>query len=245
MTTAALISLRETFEASLIVCVMLAFLERSKRQNFAPALWMGVGTGIVFSILLAWLMQMYATTLGAEVKELYEGIMMLIAAGLLLWMIGWMAMSGRSMKMHIEKNMAAHIAGGSALGIFLLSFTSTAREGTEMVLLINATLFTSTNIHTLAGVGIGVTAALAVAALLFRGSRRIPVRLFFAVTGVVLLVLGVWLTIQGIGELQEAGVFTGYEVTPSVLQVLGGTAYASVAACIWQLTRRPRTSSAA
>jgi high-affinity iron transporter len=269
MTAAALISLRETFEASLVVCVMLAFLERSSRQNYTPALWSGVGAGVLFSILLAWVMQSYAATLGDEAKELYEGIMMLTAAGLLLWMIGWMAMSGRSMKANIEKNMAAHIAGGSAAGIFLLSFTSTAREGAEMVLLIHATLLSSSNIHALAGVGIGATAAIAMAALLLRGVRLVPIHLFFTLTSIFLLVLGMGLTMHGIGELQEAGTVTwlsaqawdtswllrdhtfvadiakiviGYESTPSILQTLGGAAYILLAIATLKLIRAPRAS---
>ena len=268
MTTAALISLRETFEASLVVCVMLAFLERSERRSYVSALWSGVGAGVVFSVILAWIMQMYAASLGDEAKEIYEGIMMITAAGLLLWMIGWMAMSGRNMKAHIEKNMAAHIAGGSALGVFLLSFTSTAREGAEMVVLIHATLLSASNVHTLAGIGIGMVAAIAIAALMLRGVRLIPIQTFFTVTGIFLLILGTGLTMHGIGEFHEAGtvvwlsaqawdtgwlladdtlvadigkIIAGYEATPSILQVLGGLGYALLAVATWKLTRAPRT----
>ncbi len=261
MTAAALISLRETFEASLIVCVMLAFLERSDRKNFTPILWMGVVAGILFSIVLASLMQVYSALLSETAKELYEGILMLGAAGLILWMIVWMAKSGRSMKTHIEKNMAAHIADGSAVGIFLLSFTSTAREGAEMVLLIHATLLSSSNIHTLAGIGIGIVLALAIAAFMIRGVRRLPLHLFFAITNVFLMLLGMGLFTNGIGELQEANIvqwlsmqawdtswllgdgsflheiahiLIGYEATPSVLQVVGGLVYALLAFSLWQ-----------
>ncbi len=264
MSTAALISLRETFEASLVVCVMLAFLERSQRRNYIPALWAGVGAGIIFSIVLAWLMNTYAASLGDEAKEVYEGIMMFAAAGLLLWMIGWMAMSGRTMKAHIEKNMAAHIAGGSALGIFFLSFTSTAREGAEMTILIHATLLSSSNVHTLAGVGIGIVIAIGIASLMLRGVRLIPIHTFFKVTGIFLLILGTGLTMHGIGEFHEAGSITllsmqawdsnwlladdtliasiakivvGYEATPSVLQIFGGSLYALIAIMTWKMSR--------
>lgn len=259
MTAAAIISLRETFEASLVVCIMLAFLERSERRNYAPALWAGVSAGVIFSVVLGWIMQTYAASLGDETKEIYEGIMMLTAAGLLLWMIVWMAISGRHMKAHIEKNMAVHMASGSMVGIFLLSFTSTAREGVEMVLLIHATLLSSSNVHTLAGMGMGIVAALAIAVFLFRGVRRIPIHMFFTLTGVLLLFIGAGLTMHGIGELQEAGILTwlsvqawdtnwllsdgtflaeianilvGYQAQTSVLQVLGGAVYIPLALVI-------------
>ncbi len=271
MTTALLISLRETFEASLVVCVMLAYLQRSNQRNFISALWSGVGAGILFSVVLAWLMQTYAASLGDEAKEIYEGIMMFTAAGLLLWMIGWMAASGRNMKAHVEKNMAMHIAGGSAIGIFFLSFTSTAREGAEMAILIHATLLSSSNVHTLAGVGMGMVLAIAVAALMLRGVRMIPLHVFFNVTGVFLLILGAGLTMHGIGEFHEAGtisvlsstiwdtswlladdtlladiakIIIGYEATPSILQILGGIAYALFATVAWKLARTPRTQTA-
>lgn len=266
MTVSALISLRETFEASLIVCVMLAFLERTKRMNYAPAMWLGVGAGIVFSMILAAVMQLYAASLVEEALELYEGIMMISAAFLLLWMIGWMALQGRNLKSHIEKTMELHIAGGSILGIFLLSFTSTAREGAEMVLLIHATLLSSSeSVHAIAGTGIGIVAALALAVLLLKGIRLIPLHHFFTATGIFLLMLGAGLTMHGVGELQEAGVFSlfttqawdtawllpkgsllgeiaeiliGYEPTPSVLQVLGGALYATLATATWKWTKR-------
>lgn len=272
MTTAALISLRETFEAALVVCVMLTYLQRSNQRNFISALWLGVGAGIVFSVVLAWLMQIYAASLGDKAKEIYEGIMMIVAAGLLLWMIGWMAASGRNMKAHIEKNMAMHIAGGSAAGIFFLSFTSTAREGAEMALLIHATLLSTSHIHALAGIGIGMVIALAIAALMLRGVRLIPLQHFFTITGVFLLVLGAGLTMHGIGEFHEAGtisvlsttiwdtswlladdtlvadiakIIIGYEATPSILQILGGSAYALVAMATWKIARKPRRHTAA
>lgn len=251
---------------------MLAYLERSNRRNFIPALWSGVGAGIIFSVVLAWLMQMYAASLGDEAKEIYEGIMMIAAAGLLLWMIGWMAASGRNMKAEIERNMAVHIAGGSAIGIFFLSFTSTAREGAEMALLIHATLLSTSNMHTLAGIGIGMVIALAIAALMLRGVRLIPLHHFFNITGVFLLILGAGLTMHGIAEFHEAGtisvlsttmwdtswlladgtlladiakIIIGYEATPSILQILGGGAYALVAATTWKLARSPRTQAVA
>lgn len=249
---------------------MLAYLQRSNQRSFIPALWSGVGAGILFSVILAWLMQLYAASLGDEAKEIYEGIMMFTAAGLLLWMIGWMAASGRNMKAHIEKNMAMHIAGGSAAGIFFLSFTSTAREGAEMAVLIHATLLSASNFHTLTGVGIGMVIALAIAALMLRGIRLIPLQIFFNVTGAFLLILGAGLTMHGIGEFQEAHVISvltttiwdtswlladdtlladiakiiiGYEAKPSILHILGGCVYALLATLTWKIARRPRVQT--
>lgn len=216
---------------------MIAFLERAKQKQYALAMWLGVAAGVVFSIVLAGLVQMYATSLSAEALEIYEGVMMISAALLLLWMIGWMALYGKKMKMHIEQTMAMHIAGGSALGIFLLSFTSTAREGAELVLLIHASLLGSaSSMQALTGVGIGIVGALALAVLLLRGIRIIPLHYFFTATGIFLLLLGTGLTMDGIHELEEAGIITelAYELTPSVFQLLSGLAYAALATLTWR-----------
>ncbi len=112
------------------------------------------------------------TTFGMSLEDpgeaIFEGITMLIAAGILTWMIFWMGKQARFLKSELEAgvNKAAAAAGKSA--VFWLAFVAVVREGVELALFITAAFFagkqggvTSDIVQTLVGTILGVgTAAL-------------------------------------------------------------------------------------
>lgn len=247
MTVAALISLRETFEASLVVCVVLAFLQRIGRNDFTPAVWLGVAGGAALSIAFAFVLSAFAGAVPERSLAFYEGTMYLAAAGLVLWMVVWMAGAGKTMKRDIEECAATHVAGGSFLGIFLISFTAAAREGAEMALMVHATMLDSgKTLHAVAGVCMGVTGAVIIAAFLIRGIRLMPMKFFFALTTTLIIILGSALAMKGTEEFMEGieamETTTAHdEAEESGLPVFGtGLLYAGMALAIW----RKRTTAA-
>ncbi len=266
MFSATLISLRETLETSLIVGILLTLLTRLGRKREQRYVWMGVGCGGAVSIAVAVIFQSFSTHLTDEAKEIYEGCMMLSAAVLLTWMILWMMRMGRSMRASLERDLTAYASNDQYLGIFLLSFTSMAREGTEMVLFLHAAFLSAkSNIHHLTGVLAGITGALLLAVLLFRGSRQLPLRTFFTSTALLLLFVGAGLVSHGIGALQEAHLVTvlqshawnmstilpeegaiggmleslfGYSDHPTVLQLVSYLGYLIGAMVAWRRTKQ-------
>lgn len=206
VTTAALISLRETFETSLVITIMLLFLRRGEYGRFLKFVWLGVLGGILTSILLAVILEWYSFTLTDATQELYEGTIMLVASGLLAWMILWMAKHGPLLKASIEREVSTHVREGFAFGIFLMSFLATAREGAELVLFVHASVAASQGgLPTFIGVALGFGVAVMLAVCLYRGIKIVPLHLFFRVTTVLLLILGARLVSGGIHELAEAG----------------------------------------
>ena len=87
MTAALIITLRETLEASLIVGIVLAYLEKTGNSKHKKVIWYAVLAGIAASILFAYLFNVLAGGFEGQAEKLYEGITMLVAAGLLTWMI--------------------------------------------------------------------------------------------------------------------------------------------------------------
>ena len=270
MIAVTLISLRETLETSLVIGMILTILSRLDQDRGKRFVWMGVGSGIAFSIVVAFLFHLFAASLMHEAKEVYEGVLMLIAAALLTWMILWMMRMGASLRASIQRDITLYALSGQSFAIFLLSFTTTAREGTEMVLFLNAAFLSAeSNLHHLAGALAGITGALLLTVLILRGSRKFSLRSFFVGTGVLLLLFAAGLVSHGIGELQEAHIFTllqtsvwdlrevlpeetllggilesliGYSDHPTVLQVSAYILYLSGAAFCWKrigLNRKP------
>lgn len=262
MTAALLITLRETLEASLIVGVMLAFLSRTQNRDKNPVIWAGVIAGIATSALVGYLVLQFAGSFEGRAEEIYEGITMLIAAGLITWMVVWLAVHGKQMKIAIERKMEVHLATGALVSLFFLVYTSILREGIETVIFLQAAFLQSQEAYTHIGAITGMVLAVGAAWLLFRGMMKwFSLSRFFQFTGVLLMLFAAGLMAHGIHELQEAlvipiviehvwntngilhedgtigslfkGVF-GYNGNPNLLEVLAYVAYLLGVGMVWK-----------
>lgn len=206
MAASLLITLRETLEASLVVGIVLAFLERTDERRWNPYVWWGVGVGIALSLALAWVLQTFVGGFTGRAEELYEGIMMLSAAGLITWMVLWMLREGGRMRSHLEERVDAHARMGHPLGIFFLVCVSVLREGIETVIFLQAAMLQSQGTHHNLGAVLGIVIALSAAWLVFRGLHLFSLKKFFTVSGILLVLFAAGLVAHGIHELEEAQV---------------------------------------
>ncbi len=85
------ITLREGFEAALIVGLVLAYLKKTGNlERHAPAVWWGVAAGVAVSLIVGGTLFATVGELEGTAEMLYEGIAMLLAAGVVTWMVFWM-----------------------------------------------------------------------------------------------------------------------------------------------------------
>ena len=100
-----LLSLREGLEAALLVGIVLGALYRIQRPDLRSAVWLGVAAAMIASLAAA----LALVGLGAELKgpaeQIFEGVTMLLAAGVLTWMIFWMQRQSRSLRSHLESEV--------------------------------------------------------------------------------------------------------------------------------------------
>src|SRR2546429_9457203 len=215
--------LREGFEASLIVGIMLAFLNRTGRREGFVAVWAGTISALLLSVATAGLLFTVGAELHGRAAAVFEGGAMLFAASLLTWMIFWMRRQARTIKRELEEQVELALATGSALALALVAFVGVLREGVETALFLFGTVEGSNRL--LAGVSatIGLAGAVVLGYLFYRGASRIDLRKFFTVTSVLLLAFAGWLLASGLHEYAEAGV-----LPESELLLLG--AFAALAA---------------
>lgn len=206
MIAALIITLRETLEASLIIGIILAYLGKTENKKHKKMIWLGVLSGVVFSVILAFVFERYLGGFDGTKEELYEGVTMLIAAALLTWMILWMLIQRHGLKKKLEEKVHAHIEKDHPVGLFFLTFVSVAREGIETVIFLNAALLQANSGSVLLGGVIGVVVAILLAYILFKGVVKIKLRKFFTVTSVLLILFAAGLFAHGIHEFQEAGI---------------------------------------
>jgi high-affinity iron transporter len=207
-----LLSLREGLEAALIIGIVLGALAKIRRTDLSPAVWLGTLSAVVVSIITAVLLTSFGMSLEEEAEEIFEGVTMLIAAGILTWMIFWMSKQARFLKSELEAgiNQAATTTGKRA--VFSLAFLAVVREGIELALFITAAFFigntseVSNNItQTLAGTILGLGTAVLLGYTLFATTVRLDLKKFFQVTGFLLILFAAGLVAHGVHEFNEVG----------------------------------------
>ena len=207
-----LVVLREGFEASLVVAVVLAFLDRSNRRDGFVAVWIGIALALAVSAVVGITLFAVGAELEGTSEYLFEGITTIVAASLLVWMIFWMRRQSRSLRTDIEGKTRAALAEGSAIGLGAVAFVGVVREGVETSLLLFSTTEKASPLFSLVSALIGLALAVALGYAFYRGSHRLDLRRFFTVTSAILLVFAGWLLAKGLGELAESGVIPENEL---------------------------------
>lgn len=199
-----LLSLREGLEAALIIGIVLGALRQMRRQDLAPAVWAGTLSALVVCTAAATGLNMLGVAFEAPGEAIFEGITMLLAAGILTWMIFWMARQARYIKSNLESGVQRASRTGKR-GLFVLAFVAVLREGVELALFLTASAFASDTIQTLLGALLGLGTAILLGATVFATSVRLDLRRFFQVTGVLLILFAAGLVAHGVHEFNEVG----------------------------------------
>jgi high-affinity iron transporter len=132
---------------------------------------------------------------------------MLLAAFFVVTMIVWMNRVARHLKKEIETKVETYaVRAGSAAGwgIFLFVFLMVVREGVELALILRAVEISTEGLQTWIGTMVGIACAVAVGLFFFKGTLRVPLHRFFAVTSGILMLVAFQLALTGLHELSES-----------------------------------------
>lgn len=204
MGEALLITLREGFEASLIVAILFAAVRRSDRPQRAYWIWIGTGAAVVLSIVIGVALHLTIEDLTGVPRMRTFAVICLAAAALLTWMIFWMRGHARSLKGDLEGQVQRALEQ-SVVALALVAFISVAREGLETALFLVSTTSAADGREVLIGGLIGLAIAIALGVAVYHGSRVIPMRLFFQVTGVLIILFAAGLLSRSVQFFQAAG----------------------------------------
>ena len=202
MLPAFLIALREGVEASLVVGIILVYLARTGRSQLARFVWYGVLAAVALSLAVAVLLERWRIS-----EDGFEGVMYLVAAAFVITMILWMNRVARHLKKEIEQKIETYVgrAGAAAgWGIFFFVFLMVLREGAELAIILRAVELSTEGLQIWIGSLLGIGAAVAVGVFFFKGTLRVPLHRFFAVTSIILILVAIQLALTGLHELSEA-----------------------------------------
>ena len=206
MFEAFVVTLREGVEAALVLAIAHSVLKRRGLGALSGALAAGTLLALAASAVIAFL----ATRIAYD-EELAEGIAMLIGAVLVLTLTWWMWKAAPGMKREIESGLeqvtrSSAPGAGGAFGVFLFAFGMVLREGVETAIFLSAAGFNSQGLGLWVGALAGLALAVVFGVLFIRGTLRIPLKPFFSLTSLVLLMIAFQLLVGGLHELSEAQV---------------------------------------
>jgi high-affinity iron transporter len=206
MLATLVIFLREGVEASMIVAILLAYLNRIGRRDRFRDVFAGVGAALVLAtaggVIVYETIRSYS---GSRVQTIFETGTYLLAAGVLTYMTFWMRNHARSLSAELRARTDAALDGRARLGLGLLAFQAVGREGLETVVFTLAIVFSTTTAGALSGAAIGLAGALTIAFVIYRLGHRLNLARFFTVIGVLLMVFAAGLLADSVENLQQLG----------------------------------------
>lgn len=220
---AFLVGLREGLEASLIVGMVLAAIQRRSSSatdeghlnTAARTVWVGVVMAAAICTALGALFTFGRYGLSFRAQEAIGGIMSLIAVAMITGMVLSLSNKGGKLRTMLEDKTGVALTKGKQ-AMFWLAFVAVAREGIELTLLLWGWMTTpSAVIGAFAGIGV----AIIMGWLIYRGALRLDLGTFFTWSSALLIVVAAGILAYAIHDLQEAqflpGPFSGAPIAPT------------------------------
>ena len=262
MVATFVIFLREGIEASLIAAILAAYLTKIGQR---PAIKIVVA-GMVSAALLAGAagVAVYATVrtwADTRAQTIFETVMYVLAAAILVSMSLWMGRHARTMSSELKSQAEGVLSKGERRGLFFLAFQATGRETIEATVFTLAVLLGPTGKGALLGGAVGLVVAAGIAIAMFKFGVKVNVSTFFKVIGWILTVFGGAMASNAVENLQGLGwlpfldtpmwnsngfidgssqlgdllhAFIGYSAQPTPLQLLTFVGY--IATSLWLLS---------
>src|SRR5204863_502405 len=222
------IVLREGFEATLMIGLILAFLNKTgQRERHGRTVWLGVALAVATSVIVGAILFDAVGKLHGRAEMLYEGTAMLIAASVVTWMVFWMRKQARTLGGHLRSQVGDAVLAGGGLALAFVAFIGVAREGFETALFLFASVKDDGVTATIIGGALGAVAAVALGWAFYKGTIKLDLRRFFMITGVLVIGFAAYLIAGGLHEFAEAGGGAFYEWAGPIAALIYGASLAT------------------
>jgi len=199
------LALREGLEAALLIGLLLGTLKKLGHTEYQRMIWFGAGLAIIVSGAAGYLFNVLGASFEGRNEEIFEGITMLLAAGLLAWVILWMRTQSRGISERLAANVKEVVSDQNQLALFSLAFIAVIREGIELAFFLVAVSLDTDGREVLLGASLGLAAVSVLAILLFKSLIRLNISRFFQVTSIILVLFAAGLVAHGVHEFNEVG----------------------------------------
>lgn len=204
-----LIMFREGLEAALIVSLIASYLKRTQRAQWLGIVWIGVILAAALCLGLGIFINETTGEFPQKQQELFEGIVAIVAVGILTYMVFWMRKVSRSVKTHLEGAIDNALNAGKGQGWALVAmvFFAVAREGLESVFFLLAAFQQDVGIQAPIGAVLGLVCAIIVGMMIYWGGVKLHLAKFFKWTSLFILFVAAGLAAGAIRAFHEAGLW--------------------------------------
>jgi high-affinity iron transporter len=204
-----ILTLREGVEAALVVGIVMAYLKKSGQSYLKNWVYWAIGVGIALSAATGVMFQWVVQNLGAanqqyasSIEPALEGGFSVLAIIMLSWMLLWMTKHAKTLKQEVEGAADSAAQAKNGWGLFGLVFFAIMREGFETVLFVTAKV--QQGIFPALGAIGGIIVATILGMLMFKWGVRLNIRKFFAIMGILLLLIISGLVVTSLGKFDQA-----------------------------------------
>jgi high-affinity iron transporter len=189
------------------VAIVYAYIRRIGRRDLVAPMWRGMAAAAALSVAAGVVVHLTVENLQGEPRLLAFAAVSLLAVVVLTWMIFWMRRQAHKLRGELQDSVdqAIAVGGDARFAVMTVAFLAVAREGLEAALFLIAAATTEEGWAVLVGGLIGLAIASVLGALVVLGGRRLPMRQFFTVTGLILIVFAAGLVSRTVLWLQAAG----------------------------------------
>jgi len=197
---------REGFEAALVVAIVFAYLRRIERLDLSRAVWEGVAVAAAISVAIGVVVHITIGNLEGEARLRAFAAISLLALCVLTWMVFWMRRQSRAIKGELEHKVDTALESANVRrGIVAVALLAVLREGIEAALFLIAAATEENGWDVVVGAVLGLAIATGLAVMVYVGGRSLPMKAFFKVTGVILIVFAAGLASRAVLFLQASG----------------------------------------
>lgn len=210
-----LVTFREGVEMALIVAILLGYLRSVGQKQHFKEIWMGIGLAAGICLAIGVSLEVASAEMDKRVVEAFEGFAMIFAVAVLTGMAFWMRRQAAGISAQLRAQVSQALDKGSVTALVLLAATSIGREGLETTLFLFAGSSNGGSglEYWLGGLlGFGVAAFIGVG--IYHGTSRLPLKQFFLVSGMGILVLAAGLLANSVVKLYEAALITNLGSRP-------------------------------
>lgn len=209
MAFSLLVTLREGVEMALIVAILLGYLRSIGQRQHFKEIWYGVGVAAGICLAIGAGLEIASKTMDGRIVEGFEGFTMIFAVVMLTAMAFWMKRQAGGISSELRAHVNQALDKGSVTALVLLAASAIGREGLETTLFLFAGSTTGgSGVQFILGGIIGFAIAAAIGVAIYHGSSRMPLKHFFNISGVVVIVLAAGLLATSVVKLYEAGILT-------------------------------------
>lgn len=205
------IIVREGLEAILVIAAIIAYLVKSGNGKSLKNVYIGALAGILASFAAAAVLYFVKQAVAGAgmAQELIEGVTALIAVCVLFYVSNWMISKAEAAAWtgYIDSKVRSGVEKRSAFTLAFTAFLSVFREGAEVVLFYQPMLQEGNAGMVWAGFGAGVVILVFVYLAITKLSIKLPIKVFFTATSILMAVMCVSFLGSGIKELAEGNLF--------------------------------------